>query len=205
VSDALVEALAAGFSRVPIYEESIDDVIGIAYTKDLFRLEREGRGDELIGQHTRTAHFVPETKQVSTLLREMQELKVHQVIAVDEYGGTAGLVTLEDVIEELVGEIVDEFDVEEDAIERVDDRTVIVPGRTAIDDVDDLLDTSLPKGSWDTISGLLLDVVGGVPEQGEGADIGDFLLTAERIDGRRIERVRITRREPRATSQGARS
>jgi CBS domain containing-hemolysin-like protein len=205
VSDALVEALAAGFSRVPIYEESIDDVIGIAYTKDLFRLEREGRGDELIGQHTRTAHFVPETKQVSTLLREMQELKVHQVIAVDEYGGTAGLVTLEDVIEELVGEIVDEFDVEEDAIERVDDRTVIVPGRTAIDDVDDLLDTSLPKGSWDTISGLLLDVVGGVPEQGEGADIGDFLLTAERIDGRRIERVRITRREPRATSQGERS
>jgi hypothetical protein len=126
----------------------------------------------------------------------MQERKVHQVIVVDEYGGTAGLVTLEDVIEELVGEIVDEFDVEEDPIERIDDDTVIVPGRMAIDDVDDLLDTSLPKGTWDTISGLLLDVVGGVPTQGEGEEIAGFRLTAEHVDGRRIDRIRIHRMEP---------
>jgi CBS domain containing-hemolysin-like protein len=195
VSDALVEALEAGFSRLPIYEGSIDDVVGIAYTKDMIRLEREGRGDELIGEHSRTAYFVPETKQVSMLLREMQEQKVHQVIVIDEYGGTAGLVTLEDVIEELIGEIVDEFDVEEAAVDRIDEDTVIVAGRTSIDDVDDLLEVSLPKGSWDTIGGLLLDAVGGVPEQGQGADFEGFRITAERLDGRRIERVRIHRFE----------
>lgn len=196
VSDALVEALEAGFSRLPIYAETIDDVVGIAYTKDLVRIERGGSGDELVAGHMRTAYFVPETKPVAELLREMQERKVHQVIVVDEYGGTAGLVTLEDVIEELVGEIVDEFDVEEDPIERIDDDTVIVPGRMAIDDVDDLLDTSLPKGTWDTISGLLLDVVGGVPTQGEGEEIAGFRLTAEHVDGRRIDRIRIHRIEP---------
>ncbi len=196
ISDALVEALEAGFSRVPIYDESIDDVVGIAYTKDMFRLEREGRGEELVGEHTRTAHFVPETKQVSALLRELQEQKVHLVVVVDEYGGTAGLATLEDVIEELVGEIVDEFDVEVEAVERLDDQTIVVAGRTAIDDVDDLLDAELPKGTWDTISGLLLDVVGSVPEQGEGADVNGFHITAERLDGRRIDRVRIHRLEP---------
>jgi len=196
ISDALVEALEAGFSRVPIYDESIDDVVGIAYTKDMFRLEREGRGEELVGEHTRTAHFVPETKQVSALLRELQEQKVHLVVVVDEYGGTAGLATLEDVIEELVGEIVDEFDVEVEAVERLDDQTIVVAGRTAIDDVDGLLDAELPKGTWDTISGLLLDVVGSVPEQGEGADVNGFHITAERLDGRRIDRVRIHRLEP---------
>ena len=106
------------------------------------------------------------------------------------------MATLEDVIEELVGEIVDEFDVEVEAVERLDDQTIVVAGRTAIDDVDDLLDAELPKGTWDTISGLLLDVVGSVPEQGEGADVNGFHITAERLDGRRIDRVRIHRLEP---------
>ena len=193
VSDALVEALEAGYSRLPVYDESIDDISGIAYTKDLMRLEREGLGDELVGGHIRRAHFVPETKMVATMLREMQEKKLHMAIVVDEYGGTAGLVTLEDVIEELVGEIVDEFDVEADAVEHVDDVTVIVPGKMLIDDLDDLLEAELPKGSWDTIGGLLLDLVGGVPEPGEAAETDGFRLVADRLDGRRIERVRIER------------
>jgi CBS domain containing-hemolysin-like protein len=193
VSDALVEALEAGFSRMPVYAESLDDVTGIAYTKDLMKLEREGRGDELVEAHTRDAHFVPETNQVSALLREMQEAKFHMSIVVDEYGGTAGLITLEDVLEELVGEIVDEFDVEEPSVEQIDEATTIVAGRMSIDEVDDLLETELPKGSWDTVGGLLLDLVGGVPEVGEAATVEGFRLSAEKVDGRRVERVRIER------------
>ena len=196
VSDALVEALEVGFSRLPVYEESIDDVVGIAFTKDLMKLEREGLGDELVGGHLREARHVPETKQVSSMLREMQEHKFHLAIVVDEYGGTAGLLTLEDVIEELVGDIVDEFDVEEPAVENVDGATTIVAGRMAIDEVDDLLGTVLPKGSWDTIGGLLLDLVGGVPETGEAAEVDGFRLSAEQVDGRRVERVRIERLAP---------
>ena len=196
VSDALVEALEAGFSRLPVYAESIDDVAGIAYTKDLMILERAGRGDELVGEHVRAAHFVPETKLVSSMLREMQEATFHMAIVVDEYGGTAGLITLEDVLEELVGEIVDEFDNEEKAVETIDAATTIVAGRMAIDEVDDLLEAELPKGSWDTVGGLLLDLVGGVPEVGEAAEVAGFRLIAEEIDGRRVERVRIVRLAP---------
>ena len=195
VSDALVEALEAGFSRVPVYTESIDDITGLVYAKDLMKLERSGKGDELVGDHLRDAHFVPETKQVSQMLREMQERKLHMAIVVDEYGGTAGLITLEDVIEELVGEIVDEFDTEEDSVERQDDGVLLVPGKMLIDDLDDLLGAELPKGSWDTIGGLLLDLVGGVPEEGEAAEVTGYRLVAEKIDGRRVDRVRIEPRE----------
>jgi len=195
VSDALVEALQAGYSRLPVYLESIDDVTGIAYTKDLMRLEREGRGDDAVGGHCRVAYFVPETKQVSALLREMQEAKVHQVVVVDEYGGTAGLATLEDVIEELVGEIVDEFDVEEPTVQELEGGALLIAGRMPIDEVDELLALELPLGSWDTIGGLLLDLSGGVPEPGEAVEIDGVRLTAERIEGRRIEAVRIDRLE----------
>ena len=194
VSDALVEALEAGFSRLPVYLESIDDVTGIAYTKDLIRLEREGRGHESVAEHTRVATFVPETKQVSGLLRQMQDLKVHQVIVVDEYGGTAGLATLEDVIEELVGEIVDEFDTEEPPVSEIADGMWEVPGRMPIDELDELIDADLPKGSWDTVGGLLLDLIGGVPEIGESEEVDGIRLTAVSLDGLRIERVRVDRR-----------
>ena len=194
VSDALVEALEAGFSRLPVYLESIDDVTGIAYTKDLMRLEREGRGHESVAEHTRVATFVPETKQVSGLLRQMQDLKVHQVIVVDEYGGTAGLATLEDVIEELVGEIVDEFDTEEPPVSEISEGTWEVPGRMPIDELDELIDADLPKGSWDTVGGLLLDLIGGVPEVGESEEVDGVRLTAVSLDGLRIERVRVDRR-----------
>ena len=178
-----------------MYTESIDDITGLVYAKDLMKLERSGKGDELVGDHLRDAHFVPETKQVSQMLREMQERKLHMAIVVDEYGGTAGLITLEDVIEELVGEIVDEFDTEEDSVERQDDGVLLVPGKMLIDDLDDLLGAELPKGSWDTIGGLLLDLVGGVPEEGEAAEVTGYRLVAEKIDGRRVDRVRIEPRE----------
>ena len=193
VSDALVEALEAGFSRLPVYLDAIDDVIGIAYAKDLIRLEREGRGDEPVASHVRPALFVPETKPVAALLSDLREQRVHQVIVVDEYGGTAGLATLEDVLEELVGEIVDEFDTEESSTLAIDANTFEVPGRLPIDEVDDLLDAQLPKGSWDTIGGLVSDAIGRVPDPGDTAVVDGYRLTVLAREGRRVERVLIER------------
>jgi CBS domain containing-hemolysin-like protein len=191
VSEALRKALAAGYSRVPVYRENIDDVVGIAYAKDLMRSEHDGRDTEPVGEHVRPAQFVPETKRVTSMLREMQDRKFHLAIVVDEYGGTAGLVTLEDLIEELVGEIVDEFDVEEPAVERLDGGGIVVTGRMSLDDAADLLGAELPEGGWDTVGGLLFDLAGRVPSEGESVTVEGFRLVAERVQGRRIARVRI--------------
>ncbi|HEX4082197.1 MAG TPA: transporter associated domain-containing protein, partial [Acidimicrobiales bacterium] len=190
---ALEQALAAGRSRLPVYEDNVDDVIGIGYAKDLMRAERDGHGADAVRAHVRSANFVPETKRLTGLLREMQDRKFHMSVVVDEYGSTAGLVTLEDLIEELVGEIVDEYDVEEPAVERLADGSVVVTGRMAIDDADDLLDAELPQGAWDTVGGLLLDLAGHIPIEGEAVEVDGFRLVAQRVQGRRIGRVRIDR------------
>jgi magnesium and cobalt exporter, CNNM family len=193
VSRALEQALAAGRSRLPVYEDNVDDVIGIGYAKDLMRAERDGHGADAVRAHVRSANFVPETKRLTGLLREMQDRKFHLSVVVDEYGSTAGLVTLEDLIEELVGEIVDEYDVEEPTVERLGDGSVVVTGRMAIDDADDLLDAELPQGAWDTVGGLLLDLAGHIPTEGEAVEVDGFRLVAQRVQGRRIGRVRIDR------------
>ena len=193
VSEALGAAMGAGFSRLPVHNGNVDDVSGIAYAKDLIRAEREGHGQEPVGNYTRPAHFVPETKQVSRLMREMQERKFHQAIVVDEYGGTAGLVTLEDLIEELVGEIVDEYDVEEPPFEELGDGEVSVSARLAVDELNERLDTDLPEGDWDTVGGLLFNVLGRVPAQGESVDVDGLHLVAERVQGNRVGRIRVTR------------
>ncbi len=190
---ALEGVLAAGRSRVPVHQGDVDDVVGIAYTKDLMRAEHDGKGGELVRSHLRPAHFVPETKRLTALLREMQDAKFHMSIVVDEYGSTVGLVTLEDLIEELVGEIVDEYDVEEPVVETLGDGSVVVTGRMAIDDVDDLLGTELPQEGWDTVGGLMLAVSGHVPTEGEAVDVDGVRLVAQRVQGRRISRVRIER------------
>ncbi|MGH8980667.1 MAG: hemolysin family protein, partial [Acidimicrobiales bacterium] len=196
VSDALARVLAAGRSRVPVHRGDVDDVVGIAYARDLMRAEREGLGAEVIGTHLRSAHYVPETKRLTSLLREMQAAKFHMSIVVDEYGSTVGLVTLEDLIEELVGEIVDEYDVEEPVVETLPDGSVVVTGRMAIDDVDDLLGTELPQEGWDTVGGLMLAVGGHVPHEGESVEVDGVRLVAQRVQGRRINRVRIERTAP---------
>jgi putative hemolysin len=196
VSDALEQALAAGRSRLPVYEDNVDDVVGIAYAKDLMSAEHHGRGADPVRAHVRPAHFVPETKRLTGLLREMQDRKFHLSIVVDEYGGTAGLVTLEDLIEELVGEIVDEYDVEEPAARRLPDGSIVVTGRMGVADADELLDAKLPQGGWDTVGGLVLDLAGHVPAEGEAVDVDGFRLVAERVRGRRIDAVRIVRTAP---------
>jgi CBS domain containing-hemolysin-like protein len=191
VRDALEAALRAGYSRIPVEAEGIDDIIGIAYIKDLVRDERVGKSAQPVRASMRPAKFVPESKEVSDLLREMQEEKYHMAIVVDEYGGTAGLITLEDLLEELVGDIIDEFDVEEPEVELLDDGSVMVNAAYSVDDADELLGAELPHGPWDTVGGLMLDLVGRVPDPGDSVEVDGFRLTALDVRGRRIGRVRI--------------
>lgn len=190
--DAALEVTSdAGFSRVPVTRENIDDIIGLAYVKDLIRAELDDQETVPVGTLLRPPRFVPETKKVAPLLREMQRESFHMAVVVDEYGGIAGLVTLEDLIEEIVGEIVDEYDVEEPLMERQPDGTLRVDGRMLIDELNDLSGFSLPEGDWDTIGGLLFDRFGRVPREGETASCDGYELKAERVQGRRITRVRI--------------
>ena len=194
ITDVIDVVIPAGFSRIPVYAQGIDDIVGIVYVKDLMRAEREGNGGSEVSTVMREAQFTPESKRVSELMREMQAGKFHMAIVVDEFGGTAGLVTLEDLIEELVGEITDEYDVEEVQPEWLDDGTLIVNARMPVNEVNELLEPSeLPEGEdWDTVGGLLYSLLGHVPTEGEAAEVDGFRLAAERVQGRRIGRVRIS-------------
>ncbi|HET9092666.1 MAG TPA: hemolysin family protein [Acidimicrobiales bacterium] len=191
----LERAISAGFSRIPVYEESIDDVVGIAFTKDLVRAVREGRGAAQVQEISRAAHYVPETKRVAPLLREMQRGQFHLAVVIDEYGGTAGVVTLEDLIEELVGEIVDEFDTNEPLVEPLGPGVFRVSGKMPVVEVNELLRADLPEDvDWDTIGGLVLAKAGHVPAAGETVSVGPYFLTVDRVVGRRIGAVRVERR-----------
>jgi putative hemolysin len=201
IEDALRIALAHGFSRVPVVGDGgVDDVVGVAFLKDLVR----GTKTKAVSSLMRTALFVPETKKVAELMREMQARKQHMAIVVDEYGGTAGLVTLEDLIEELVGEIDDEYDVTVASIEHLPNGDVRVSGRLSLDEANEELGWDLPEGDWDTVAGLLFTQLGHVPEPGESITCDGYVVTAELLDGRRIERVRITPR-PRGWEPGSSS
>lgn len=195
VADVMEIVVLNGYSRIPAYGEGIDDVLGIAYAKDLMRADLDGGADRPVREVLRRARFVPESKRVAELLREMQAEQFHIAIVVDEYGGTAGLVTLEDLIEELVGEIVDEFDVEDPMIEPLAGGDVRVNARMPIDELNDLLDAELPEGDWDTVGGLVFDLLGHVPVDGECIEVSGFRMRAEKVQGRRIGRVRIHRLE----------
>ncbi len=191
VEAALEIAMAAGRSRLPVYAENLDDVLGIAYMKDLMQASHESRSADRVSSVAREAHFVPETKRVAPLMREMQAQKFHLAIVVDEYGGTAGLVTLEDLIEELVGEIVDEFDVEEPPVIDLGNGEFMVSARLVITEANELTGIDLPSGAWDTVGGLVFSLLGHVPAEGERVEADGHLLVAEKVDDRRIERVRI--------------
>lgn len=194
VDTAMEVAILNGFSRLPATGGGIDDVVGVVYAKDLMGAEREEGGEaRLVSELARPAHFVPETKKVPDLLREMQAERFHLAVVIDEYGGTAGLVTLEDLIEELVGEIRDEYDVEEPEVEPLPGGAVRVNARMAVDDLGELLGVDLPEGEWDSVGGLVFTLLGRVPDEGEEVEVGELVLRAERIQARRIGRVRVRR------------
>ena len=200
VGDVFEIVLLNGYSRLPVCGEGIDDIVGLVYAKDLMRAERDGKERAPVLELLRPARFVPETKRVPELLREMQRDQFHMAVVVDEYGGTAGLVTLEDLIEELVGEIVDEFDVEDPLVEPLPGGDIRVNARISLDEVNDLLHARLPEGDWDSIGGLVFSVLGHVPSEGESVVVDGWKLTAQRVQGRRIGRVRISRVEPPVSS-----
>jgi len=196
VGQVMETVITNGYSRIPAWSDGIDDICGIAYAKDLMRAEREGGAGRPVRSLLRPAVFVPETKKVAELMREMQSQKFHMAIVVDEYGGTAGLVTLEDLIEELVGEIVDEFDVEDPLVEPLPNGDVRVNARMPIHELEELLHLALPEGDWDTVGGLVFNLLGHVPHEGEVAVLDGHRFRAERVQGRRIGRVRISRNDP---------
>ncbi len=193
VGDAMELVMSAGYSRIPVYEQGIDDIAGILYAKDLMRAVREGGAEESVRGLIRSARFVPETKRVAELMPEMQKSKTHMAIVVDEHGGTAGIVTLEDLLEELVGEIVDEYDVEEIPVEPLPDGGVRVSARMPIDELNELVDTEFPEGDYDTVGGLVYFLLGHVPAEGETVDYDGHRLHAEKVQGRRIGRVRVSK------------
>jgi CBS domain containing-hemolysin-like protein len=196
VDEAIRVAINAGRSRLPAFNETTDDIVGLVFLKDLVTHSGSGEGNEPVRHVKRPAKEVPESKRIAELLREMQTEKFHMAIVIDEHGGTAGLVTMEDLLEEIVGEITDEYDVDEPGIERLPGGAVRVPGRTPIDDVNELFGTDLPQEEWDTVGGLVFHALGHVPTEGECARVSGLEFCAERMQGRRIVSVRITRLAP---------
>jgi len=192
VDEAIRMAISAGKSRLPAYQETTDDIVGLVFLKDLVTRSGSGEGNESVRHVLRPANFVPESKRIAELLRAMQTEKFHMAIVIDEHGGTAGLVTMEDLLEEIVGEITDEYDIDEPSVERLAGGALRVPGRTPIDEINELLGEELPSGEWDTVGGLVFDALGHVPTEGECARVNGFVFCAERVQGRRIVSVRVT-------------
>ncbi len=192
VTDALNLGIAHGFSRLPVYGSDEDDVAGLAFTKDLIRAEREGRGDLPVLDLVRDVTFIPENKPVARLMREMQEGKFHLAIVADEYGDIAGLITLEDCLEELVGEIVDEYDAEEVEIVTLADGSLLVDGTMHIGDLSDEIGIELPDDDVETVGGLVFSSLERVPEPGDTVELAGVVFRAESVEGRRVRRVRVT-------------
>ncbi|MFO7589336.1 MAG: hemolysin family protein [Acidimicrobiia bacterium] len=203
VEEAVERAIEGGFSRIPAYEETTDNIVGLVYLKDLVRRARAGAEREPVRASLRKAVFVPEQKHVAELLREMQSQQFHMAIVVDEHGGTAGLVTLEDLLEEIVGEITDEYDVEGPGVERLADGSLRVPGRLPVSDLSEELGMEIPDTEWDTVAGLVFNLLGHVPEEGETVGFQGLEFAAERVQGRRIATVAIRRTPANADTKAA--
>jgi CBS domain containing-hemolysin-like protein len=195
---SLVEAtnimLETGYSRAPVYRGSIDDVIGLGYVKDLLGAWRDGNHETVIGELVREAFFVPEAKEVDELLDEMQARRIQMAIVVDEYGGTAGLVTIEDIVEEIVGEIRDEYDyAEESQYQQLAEGEFMFSGGINLEDVNKIAEATLPKESSETLGGFVYSELGRVPSMGDSLEAGGLHLVVEQVVRRRIRRVRATR------------
>ncbi len=194
--EALDTIMEAGHSRIPVYDETIDNVQGLLYAKDLLPYLREGRTDVPLKSILRQAYFIPETKKASDLLPDLQQRRVHMAVVVDEYGGVAGLVTIEDLLEEIVGEIQDEYDTEEPFVEFVTDNVYVFDARLDLDDLNRLMDVSLPTDDSDTLGGFIYSELGEVPAVGDQVVFDDMDFTVQSVTGRRIKKVRVERRPP---------
>ena len=194
LSEAVDALIKSGHSRMPVYGESVDNILGILYAKDLLRVWRQGEQIDSLHSLLRLATFVPEAKKVDELLEEMQTGHVHMAMVVDEYGGIAGLVTLEDIFEEIVGEIQDEYDQSEEApYMQVGEGEYVFQGKVDLRDFNEVMGSHLPTEETETLGGFIYEQVGRVPSSGESLQVGDINLTIEQVTGRRIRKVRAKR------------
>ena len=185
--------LQHGFSRIPVFKETLDEIIGIAYAKDVLKALHQDKGDMPLADVVRDAHWVPESKKVAELLPQMQKEKFHIAMVYDEHGSLSGLITLEDLLEELVGEIADEYDREEPQLELVGAGAYRVNGRMSIGELNDVLGVELPDDEWDTVAGLMLGLIGDIPTEGQEVAFANLSFRAEKVQGRRISKVLIMR------------
>lgn len=198
LQDIWRKIIEEGHSRIPVYEGSIDNIIGIVHAKDVLKALAEKDANITVRDILRDVIYVPENMRINELFNEMRKKKAHMAIVVDEYGGTAGLVTLEDVLEELVGEIEDEYDKEESKFNFLDDNNLLVDAKINIYELNDILEEvwnlTLPETEYDTLGGLILDLLNRVPSRGEEIDLGDLIIKIENVRRQRIEKVRIIRK-----------
>jgi CBS domain containing-hemolysin-like protein len=189
-NDVLEVVIAHGFSRIPVHEgNNADEIVAIVYAKDVLRQVHAGRTRDSVRDIGRRPTFVPESKKVAELLRDMQREKFHLSIVVDEYGSVVGLATLEDLIEEIVGEIEDEYDREEPNVEPAGENRLRVNARLPVDELSELVGVELPNTEWDTVGGLMMGILGRLPAQGETVEFDQLRFTAERVQGRRIAKI----------------
>jgi magnesium and cobalt exporter, CNNM family len=182
------------YSRIPVYGENLDNIIGVVFVKDLVALPAEANPP--LTTLMRSAYFVPESKRVSELLKEMQRRQAQTAIVVDEYGGTAGLVTVEDLLEEIVGEIRDEYDVESETVTDEGSGTFVFSGKVSVDEVADRLGVEIEREGFETLGGYLLSHLGRMPYVGERFDVDELAVEVLEVERRRINKARVRRREP---------
>jgi putative hemolysin len=186
-------AIQAGHSRIPVFGRSMDEIQGVVYAKDLLRYVNDPHDGLTIEELIRPAYFVPESKRVDDLLNELQQTKVHLAIVVDEYGGTAGVVTIEDILEEIVGEIQDEYDTEVAQFELVSADEAIADGRLSIRDLVDEMELEWPGQEVGTLGGFIQRQLGRIPGEGEVVEMGTLKLTVLKVEHRRVRQVRVER------------
>ncbi|HEY0734153.1 MAG TPA: hemolysin family protein [Herpetosiphonaceae bacterium] len=191
ISQALDFALEQGHSRIPVYDETIDRIVGILYVREMMSLLRDGKLETPIRELLRPVYFVPETMKVDDLLRNLKSRKVHLAIVVDEYGGTAGLVTIEDLLEEIVGEIQDEYDVEEPLVQHLAPDTWIVDARVSLDDLNAETGLHLATDEGDSVGGLVYEKLGTIPAVGDSVEVGNVTIIVQSVQGLRPEKLRL--------------
>ena len=199
VSQAVDFALQNGFSRIPVYKDDLDNIQGVLYVKDLLRFVGSAENCDMpIYKLMRPACYIPESKKLSELFGEMTETKVQMAVVVDEYGGTSGIITMEDLIESILGNIQDEFDNEDEEISQVNDNTFTIDGTTSIYEVSDLLDVALPEGDYDTLAGYIVSTLGRIPTEKEHPSVTyeNVEFTVEQVTDRRISKVRVVKNSP---------
>jgi len=197
---ALETVNTSGYSRIPVYDKSVDHVVGLLYGKDLLASVERDDLESPVEPLLRQPYFIPPTKRVRELAAELRRRKTHMAIVVDEYGGTAGLITLEDVLEEVLGEIEDERDQPEQMVQRLDETTLLLDARIELDEVESLLGAELPEHEHNTLGGLVMELLGHVPTGGERTQCCNAVLVVDEVRGRRIRRVRIELPETQATA-----